>query len=86
MSAVVIIGLGVTGLACCRHYLKQNITPVILDTRTHPPLIAQLPHHVPFMGHSTLSTLNMQLKSSSAQASPYKSRPLPKPYTISYRF
>ena len=37
MSKVVILGLGKTGLSCVNYFLRQGITPMVLDTRANPP-------------------------------------------------
>ena len=37
MSKVVILGLGKTGLSCVNYFLRQGITPIVLDTRANPP-------------------------------------------------
>ena len=37
MSKVVILGLGKTGLSCVHYFLRQGITPMVLDTRANPP-------------------------------------------------
>ena len=37
MSKVVILGLGKTGLSCVNYFLRQGVTPMVLDTRANPP-------------------------------------------------
>ena len=43
MSKVVILGLGKTGLSCVHYFLRQGITPMVLDTRANPPGRQELP-------------------------------------------
>ena len=46
MSKVVILGLGKTGLSCVNYFLRQGVTPMVLDTRANPPGRQELPSHV----------------------------------------
>ena len=46
MSKVVILGLGKTGLSCVHYFLRQGITPMVLDTRANPPGRQELPASV----------------------------------------
>lgn len=46
MSKVVILGLGKTGLSCVHYFLRQGITPMVLDTRANPPGRQELPADV----------------------------------------
>ncbi len=43
---VVIIGLGLTGLSCVDFFLTRGVTPRVIDTRTTPPGLEQLPEQV----------------------------------------
>ncbi|MDX2319515.1 MAG: UDP-N-acetylmuramoyl-L-alanine--D-glutamate ligase [Moritella sp.] len=45
-SAIVIVGLGQTGLSCVRYFLKQGIVPVVVDSRNAPPGQDELPAQV----------------------------------------
>lgn len=45
-SAIVIVGLGQTGLSCVRYFLKQGIVPVVVDSRDAPPGQDELPAQV----------------------------------------
>lgn len=40
---VVIIGLGLTGLSCVDFFLARGVTPRVMDTRSNPPGLEQLP-------------------------------------------
>ncbi|MFN6884688.1 hypothetical protein ACK4SH_23750, partial [Proteus mirabilis] len=33
---VVIVGLGITGLSCVDFFIRQGVTPKVIDTRQHP--------------------------------------------------
>lgn len=44
--AIVIVGLGQTGLSCVRYLLKQGIVPVVVDSRDAPPGQDELPAQV----------------------------------------
>ncbi|EKT55927.1 UDP-N-acetylmuramoyl-L-alanine--D-glutamate ligase [Providencia sneebia] len=44
--SVVIIGLGLTGLSCVHFFLEQGVVPRVIDTRTKPPGLEQLPENV----------------------------------------
>lgn len=46
MSKVVILGLGKTGLSCVHYFLRQGVTPMVLDTRANPPGRQELPASV----------------------------------------
>jgi len=37
-----IVGLGVTGLSCLRHFVRQGIAVSVFDTRENPPNLAQI--------------------------------------------
>lgn len=50
MSKVVILGLGKTGLSCVHYFLRQGITPMVLDTRANPPGRQELPASVELRG------------------------------------
>lgn len=43
----VIIGLGKTGISCLRHLHHRNIKPIIIDSRTNPPGLAELNRDFP---------------------------------------
>lgn len=42
MNMRVIVGLGETGFSCAQYLLRENLPFVVMDTRTHPPKLAQL--------------------------------------------
>src|SRR5690554_2798888 len=41
-ESIGVVGLGQTGLSCVRYLLQRDITPVVFDTRTQPPGLAEL--------------------------------------------
>lgn len=45
---IVVIGLGKTGLSCVNFFLRLNIIPMVLDTRTVPPELYKLPKYVKY--------------------------------------
>ena len=42
-----IVGLGATGLACARYFIKKNIPVAVVDSRDHPPQLKALQKEYP---------------------------------------
>lgn len=45
---VVIVGLGITGLSCVDFFIRQGVTPKVIDTRQKPTGLDKLPAHVEY--------------------------------------
>ncbi|HEK1030096.1 TPA: UDP-N-acetylmuramoyl-L-alanine--D-glutamate ligase [Proteus mirabilis] len=45
---VVIVGLGITGLSCVDFFIRQGVTPKVIDTRQHPAGLDKLPADVEY--------------------------------------
>ncbi|QJC29886.1 UDP-N-acetylmuramoyl-L-alanine--D-glutamate ligase [Enterobacteriaceae endosymbiont of Plateumaris sericea] len=43
IKKVVIIGLGITGLSCIKFFINKGIIPYVMDNRTNPPCIKEIP-------------------------------------------
>lgn len=56
---VVIIGLGLTGLSCVHFFLSQGVIPRVIDTRSAPPGVEQLPSNVEYH-HGSLNNSWLQ--------------------------
>lgn len=42
-SEIAVLGFGLTGVACARFLLEQDVRPVVLDSRTEPPGLQRAP-------------------------------------------
>jgi len=49
MNKVIILGLGKTGLSCVHYFLRNGVTPTVVDTRNNPPGQEALPEQVPLV-------------------------------------
>ncbi|WP_193014688.1 UDP-N-acetylmuramoyl-L-alanine--D-glutamate ligase [Proteus sp. FME41] len=45
---VVVVGLGITGLSCVDFFIRQGVTPKVIDTRQHPGGLDKLPADVEY--------------------------------------
>ncbi|MEQ4923377.1 UDP-N-acetylmuramoyl-L-alanine--D-glutamate ligase [Proteus hauseri] len=45
---IVIVGLGITGLSCVDFFIRQGVTPKVIDTRKHPGGLDKLPSTVEY--------------------------------------
>ncbi|SPY93962.1 UDP-N-acetylmuramoyl-L-alanyl-D-glutamate synthetase [Proteus mirabilis] len=54
---VVIVGLGITGLSCVDFFIRQGVTPKVIDTRQHPAGLDKLPADVEYHTGSFSSSM-----------------------------